>query len=153
MLPSLDVTCTPCLWVISASKLRRLLCLQPLPRKTMSIKLEIRAARRPCKGWILVLILHYGYITGSYFSLPKYIKKIVASEKSFILWIVLPFYALECNRLVFSQEYFSKKVASSSKTRGYFSLRSLHPNRNRPAKKQFPKSRLKCSKEGPGWAR
>ena len=33
--------CPPCIWLITASKLRKLLCLVPLLRKTMSIKCSL----------------------------------------------------------------------------------------------------------------
>ena len=55
---------SPYICLITASKLRKLLCLVPLSRKTMSIKwtLLIQAFNCPCKGCILVLIMHYGNI-------------------------------------------------------------------------------------------
>ena len=64
----------PCIWLITASELRMLLCLVPLPRKTMPVKwsLVIQASKCPCKGCILVLIMHYGNIIDSYLSPPKH---------------------------------------------------------------------------------
>lgn len=48
-------------------------CLAPLSRKTTSIKwtLVIWVSKCPCKGCILVLIMHYGNIIDSYFAALK----------------------------------------------------------------------------------